>query len=215
MICVSIAEPNVERCLAALEGIGLAEVRMERMVLAREDIRRIFASSAQLIATCRPGPLPDDRRGRLLADAIEAGASYVDVEIESEETLKRHIIEAARRQGCRVILSFHDYEKTPGLRRLNAIISRCFTEGADVAKIACTVHSGRDNARLLGLLDRDRRGKKLIVVGMGEKGKITRIVAPFLGSPFSYASPSEGKETSEGQMTRKRLEAIMESIHHG
>ena len=51
--------------------------------------------------------------------------------------------------------------------------------------------------------------KKIIVIGMGEKGKITRIVAPLLGSPFTYASLKEGKETAEGQISVDRLKELM------
>ena len=85
-------------------------------------------------------------------------------------------------------------------------------EGADIAKIACKVHSERDNIRLLGLLDREKSGGELVVVGMGEQGRITRIVAPFLGSPFTYASLAEGKETAVGQVSKNKLENIMRLI---
>jgi len=212
MICVSIAEHSVERCLEALDGLDLAEIRMEDMSLTSDYIKRIFSQPLKLIATCRPGHSPDKRRMQYLVGAIRAGASYVDVEIESDSVWKREIIKTARRQGCQVIISFHDHEKTPGLERLKAIISQCFAEGADIAKIACMVRSEQDNARLLGLLNRRKHDKKLLVIGMGEKGKITRIVAPFFGSPFSYASLSQGKETAEGQITKESLEAITRGV---
>jgi 3-dehydroquinate dehydratase-1 len=212
MICVSIAEHSVGCCLEALSGLDLAEIRMEDMSLAEGDIQRIFSQPLKLIATCRPGHSSDEIRMQYLVSAIRAGASYVDVEIESESAWKREIIQEAQRRRCQVIMSFHDYEKTPGLERLKAIISQCFAEGADIAKIACMVRSEHDNARLLGLLTRRQHRNKLLVIGMGEKGKITRIVAPFFGSPFSYASLSKGKETAEGQIAKESLEAMMRGI---
>lgn len=213
MICVSISECSAGRCLEALEGLDFAEIRMEGMNLAMEDIQQIFSQPVKLIATCRPGYLPDRTRKSFLLDAIQAGTSYVDIEIESESAYKMEIIEAARRKGCQVIISFHNYMRTPGLERLRAIISQCFAEGADVAKIACRVLSEGDSARLLGLYSRKQMEKKLLVVGMGEKGKITRIMAPFLGSPFSYAARTAGQETADGQIPKERLEAIMRAIH--
>jgi 3-dehydroquinate dehydratase-1 len=212
MICVSTAEQSVGSCLQALEGLDFAEIRMEGMKLIKNDIQRIFSQPVKLIATCRPGHTSDGIRMQYLKDAIQAGASLVDIEIESENAWKREVIHTARRQGCQVIISFHDYEKTPGLERLKATISQCFAEDADIAKIACMVRSEQDNARLLGLLDGRKHDKKLLVIGMGEKGKITRIVAPFFGSPFSYASLSHGKETAEGQITKENLEAMMRGI---
>ena len=44
---------------------------------------------------------------------------------------------------------------------------------------------------------------------MGNKGRITRIAAPLLGSPFTFASLSKGKETAEGQIEKDILEQMM------
>lgn len=214
MICVSIAEDSVDRCLKALNGLDMAEIRMEGMSLSGKDIHEMFSQPVKLVATCRPGRMPDEKRMTYLMDAIHAGASYVDVEIESDAAWKREIVKAAQRRGCQVIMSFHDFEKTPGLESLKKIVSQCFGEGADIAKIACMVRSEQDNARLLGLLGMKRNKNKLLVVGMGEKGKITRIIAPFFGSPFSYASLSRGKETAEGQISKENLETVIRGIRN-
>ena len=45
--------------------------------------------------------------------AIEAGARYVDVEVQADEAYRRDIIEKARIHGCKVIISFHDFQATP------------------------------------------------------------------------------------------------------
>jgi len=212
MICVSIAERSAEACLKALSGLDFAEIRMEGMNLTVEDIRTIFSQPLTLMATCRPGIMEDGQRRDLLINAIEAGARYVDIEAGSDSRYRQPIINTARAYGCRVIMSFHDYSKTPPLKTLKQIISLCFAEGADIAKIACKVHSERDNIRLLGLLDREKSEGELVVVGMGEQGRITRIVAPLLGSPFTYASLAEGKETAVGQVSKNKLENIMRLI---
>ena len=44
---------------------------------------------------------------------------------------------------------------------------------------------------------------------MGNKGRITRVAAPLLGSPFTFASLSKGKETAEGQIEKDTLEQMM------
>jgi len=211
MICVSIAERSAEACLKALSGLEIAEIRMEGMNVTVEDIRTILSQPLTLMATCRPGIMEDGQRRDLLINAIEAGARYVDIEAGSDSRYRQAIVDRARACGCQVIMSFHDYNKTPPLKTLKQIISLCFAEGADIAKIACKVHSERDNIRLLGLLDREKSGE-LVVIGMGEQGRITRIVAPLLGSPFTYASLAEGKETGSGQVSKGKLENIMRLI---
>jgi 3-dehydroquinate dehydratase type I len=74
------------------------------------------------------------------------------------------------------------------------------------------VVSLKDNARLLGLLNDTR---PVVVVGMGHKGRITRIAALLLGSPFTYASLAAGKETAEGQIDWKSLKEIYKRIKDG
>ncbi|MCX5815721.1 MAG: type I 3-dehydroquinate dehydratase [Proteobacteria bacterium] len=214
MICVSMDEQCNIIYNISLNKIDLAEIRMDRMVLNSEDIAKIFSQPVTLIATCRAGALDDTKRKEYLIAAIEAGAQYVDIEVESVIAYKREIMKRAGSKGCKVIISFHDFEKTPEDKILRQTAALCFSEGADIAKIACKVHSVTDSARLLGLLGQEDFKDRLVVVGMGEKGKITRVVAPFLGSPFTYVSFEEGKQTAEGQIEKARLEEIMRLLKH-
>ena len=43
MICVSLAEPTPERCLAALKGVSFAEIRLDRMRTDEDGVVRIFS----------------------------------------------------------------------------------------------------------------------------------------------------------------------------
>ena len=72
----------------------------------------------------------------------------------------------------------------------------------DIVKIACKVNSNRDNARLMSLLDNDM---KMIVLGMGEKGKITRLFSILLGGFCSFAAVDSKRRTAEGQFTVDEL----------
>jgi 3-dehydroquinate dehydratase-1 len=209
MICVSLAEESAAECLEALKGIDCAEIRIDKMRLTLADIPALFSLSKTLIATCRPGLYLDKYRKDFLLKAIESGAAFVDIELESEITYREEITAKARSCGCGVIVSFHDHAKTPARHELEGIVDACFRAGADIAKIACMVHSSRDNARLLGLLD---DSKKIVVIGMGDKGRITRIAASLLGSPFTFASLSKGKETAPGQIDKEKLEALLRNI---
>lgn len=206
MICVSLAEPTAAACLRALEGVELAEIRLDKMRIGPAGVRQIFSRHRRLIATCRPGGLPEEKRRRLLLTAVDAGAAFVDIEIEAEAHFRERLARAAHARNCRVIVSYHDFQKTPARAELEDIVSRAFASGADIAKIACRVRERRDNARLLALLD---LGPPLIIVGMGKRGRLTRIAAPFLGSLFTYATLGEGRETAEGQMDAASLERIL------
>lgn len=212
MICVSVAEKGMEACINALKGIEFAEVRLDKAMVSEHEIGKVFSVPVKLIATCRPGKMSEEERGKSLQKAIEAGASFVDLELDMREEQMTVIAQKAREKGCKVIVSFHDHEKTPSREELERIVNACFKKGADIAKVACKVNSVQDNANLFGLLGMQR---KIVVVGIGAKGRITRVVAPFLGSQFTYAAHSKGKETAEGQMEKAELEkaiAVIKSV---
>lgn len=209
MICVSIANKIFEDCRYALKDLDFAELRLDTMDFSEYAVKKIFSMPLKLIATCRSGTKNDKQRQGLLLAAIDAGAAYVDVELEADENYRSKLIETAKQKHCKVIISYHNFEKTPNKVELKHIMQDCFDAGADIAKIACQVNCDQDNARLLSLLDSD---EKLVVIGMGEKGKITRIVAPLLGSEFTFAALSKGQETASGQITKQELEEIYKRL---
>jgi len=209
MICVSVAERTYDDCLAALKGLEFAEIRLDAMEVELNEVKTLFSRSQKLIATCRPGKMQDGKRKAMLLAAIEAGAAYVDVEVEAEPEYRREIFAAARKKGCDIIVSFHDFEGTPSSSELRAMRQRCLDLQPDIVKIACTAHNERDSARLLGLLD---SSSKIVVVGMGKYGRTVRIAAPLLGSPFTYASTEKGKETADGQLSHAEMRRIYETL---
>ena len=215
MICVSLDDKYELNLLKLLNNIDFAEIRMDRMALSGEDIRTIFSQPKRLIATCRPGYLTKSIRMNYLIKAIDAGASYVDIEVESDSRYRKDIIEKARSKGCVVIISYHNRHETPSIDSLNSIVTLCFKEGAQIAKVACMVNSPADCARLIGLLGNTGYQGRLVVIGMGGKGRVTRILAPLLGSPFTYASYEAGKETASGQIEGKRLEEMIRLVGNG
>ncbi len=212
MICVSIAEQTLEDCLTAIKGLEMAEVRIDKTALSLVDITRLFGEPVKLVATCRPGRRTDEERLAALLAAVEAGAAYVDIEVDAAEPLRQAVLAAARKKGCKVIVSYHNFTETPLRHYLLQIIEDCFDRGADIAKVICRVQNSQDCVRILSLYE---SRKNLVALGMGPLGVITRIAAPFLGAPLTYASLGAGKETAEGQPDLQTLQAVMKFLQHG
>ncbi|HLP60067.1 MAG TPA: type I 3-dehydroquinate dehydratase [Candidatus Deferrimicrobium sp.] len=212
MICVSIAYLSFEQCQEVLKDIEMAEIRLDRLHFSLQQVREIFSMHRQLIATCRPGTLGDEERKELLLAAGEAGAAFLDIESDAEPGFKTVVSQSCRNKHCRIIMSYHNYERTPSRQVLEEIIESCFADGADIVKIACRALSHADAARILSLYDRDEIGhenKKIVALAMGDMGKITRLAAQLLGAPFTYAALSRGKETAPGQMSEQTLKKIL------
>ncbi len=210
MICVSIADVTTDEAKKIINENELNEVRMDRLRLDSNDIKSIFSSKNRTIATYRPVEgLDESRRKEALLMAIESGATYVDVEIESMDDFKSDIKKAAVKNKCTMIVSYHDFAKTPVMRELEQVLTWCFESGADIAKVACRVNTIEDNARLLSVYSFNRN---VISIGMGELGRITRIAATLLGAPFTYASIDRERRTAPGQIDSVSLKNIIRMI---
>ena len=116
-----------------------------------------------------------------LEAAIRRGARYVDIEIEAPDEHLEYIRTLAREYGCRLIVSFHDFEGTPSLDELKGIARLCRTKGADLVKIVTTARNISDAARTMRLYDLQADGAlfegaaaaerpQLVAFSMGEAG---------------------------------------------
>lgn len=215
MICVSVGNTSVQNCLRRLEGLDLAEIRLDTMDVDPASVRKIFSMPLQLIATCRPGRYTDTQRLELLASAIGAGAVYVDVETEANPRFREGIAVLASHHGTQLIVSYHNYRETPGQRFLQKMVKDAFQSGAHLVKVACMVNRPVENLLLLNLLGMKAHKGRLIVVGMGEEGRISRVASVFLGSPFTYAHHGDDAPYAPGQMSAACLKKIMELTGHG
>ncbi len=212
MICVSIADLSVSEAIKIIESNELSEVRLDRIKFGTGDVQKLFSTKNKTIATYRPGEnVTDDVRKKTLIEAINAGATYVDIEVENNDGFKNEIIEAARLKNCKTIVSYHDYTKTPVIRELEQIMRWCIESKGDIAKIACHVDSIEGCSRLLSLYS---YGNPIISIGMGQEGKITRIAATLLGAPFTYASIDDSKKTAPGQFDSEKLKTIIDMIRN-
>ena len=212
MICVSLSNIGFEECLALAKEEPFVEFRFDLLELAPEQVKEVVNASKRSIATYRPDDTSDpDRRLQTMIIAVTAGASYVDIELEAESYYRKDLIKAAKANGRDVIISYHNFNHTPGTARLREIVVACKKAGADVVKIACQVNTTDDNQSLMGLY---QEGDRMVVIGMGNMGLITRVAAPFMGAEFTFASPGAGRETAPGQIARRDLMNLIDQIKY-
>jgi 3-dehydroquinate dehydratase-1 len=211
MICVAISDTDFDKCLSVLRKTDMAEIRLDLTQFSDDQIRHLFSLQKKLIATYRPLEGKEEERMEQLKTAIEAGADYVDIEFESADEYRNEIIAFAHKHNCDVIISYHNYDCTPGLDHLRKIVAESFQKDADVIKIATMVRTNNDNASILSLYNIPGR---VVAFGMGNLGKITRIVAPFLGAEFTYAAMDEGAETAPGQIKYSIMKSAIQQIEN-
>lgn len=161
-------------------------------------LRKYKPRAAIFLATCRRreggGKFTGgvDRELYWLTQAREAGCKWCDLEVE---TLRRLPGQSVREYPLppRILLSVHDFERTPKLpRRLNSPNHGEF----DAWKIASEARDISDSVRLLRLA---RNSKNLVAVPMGEAGLPARILALREGSSLAYAPIAAA--TAPGQVS--------------
>ncbi len=132
----------------------------------------------------------------------------LDAEYEAEE--REDIAAIARRAGCKLMLSTHDFEKTPETGELDRVISEGERLAAQLIKIAVFARSTDDLARLLEYT-RARAAHPLATIAMSEAGLLSRIAAPFFGSLITYGFLDA--PNAPGQLSAKQLHELLLLFH--
>ena len=126
-----------------------------------------------------------------LIQAREAGCQWCDLEVETLHKLPGHSVREYP-VPPRVMLSVHDFERTPDLPR--GVNLPAHGE-VDAVKIAAEARTIQDSVRLLRLA---RKSKSFVAVPMGEVGLPARILALREGSALAYAPVAAA--TAPGQV---------------
>lgn len=142
------------------------------------DIRKNFA----LLATHREN---NENKGHRLAVFEEAlkFADAIDVEFECDE--KAVLIDMAKQRQKSSILSSHDFQKTPDIQELDTILEESLLIGANICKLAVYANSSEDMLQLMDFTQKNKN-HNLVSISMGDFGLISRVLALFYGSLFTY-----------------------------
>jgi 3-dehydroquinate dehydratase type I len=210
MLAVAFGPSTMAEALDGLPRISeLADCVELRLDLFKRpfDLRALLRERGNLIAvvTLRPpdqggqSELDAAERLKVLVQAAELGAEYVDLEWDAASPVAQAAVRAA---GAQVIVSRHDFSAMPP-----GLADEWWPElaglGADVVKVVGTAADVRDCLQVFRALRRaERASRATIAIGMGEAGLPTRVLA--LRSPqclLTYAALEADVGTAPGQLT--------------
>jgi 3-dehydroquinate dehydratase/shikimate dehydrogenase len=168
-ICVAIqAESAAEmtaRAEAALADSRFLELRFDSLAQPADAlpmVQRFLAAhkDAIAIATCRRKPFGGHFAQSLaeefavLQAAAECGCQIVDLEVESAEEAKPAALakfrESLRAAGAALLISFHDFTRTPALEKA---AERIAAFAPDYVKVVSTAQALADNLAMLKLIE--------------------------------------------------------------
>lgn len=221
-ICVSIGCSSLKKTLAFARKVELhadvIEIRLDTMHDGAvkpciDEIKR------PLLFTNRPvwegGQFSGEESERLrrLKEATKAGAAYIDIELNTEESLRQELIKVAGKKKTKVIISWHDFSGTPSTQALAQIFQRQYRSGAHIGKIVTMARNFNDVLRVLNLqVEAHEMDFPLAAFCMGGPGMISRIATLELGGFMTYAAPDGAGGTAPGQLQVSALRSIMKSI---
>lgn len=156
----------------------------------------------------------DDEYFKILRRLADAGADALDVEYFHSPIRRRAFIEKALRSGTPVIVSVHDFEKTPESGEMEALLDELYETGA-VPKLAVMPQCAADVLRLMTMTEKAARAHAapLITMSMGSLGILSRIAGGLTGSALTFGAA--GKTSAPGQLDADALADILRVLNEG
>lgn len=220
-VCVSVPPKTIDEAITLIQKADahkpdFIEVRLDYLTSSDFISEIPLCSNIPLIATNKStvqnGKFSgtETQRQKILIDAARNGFTYVDVDLGTPN--QTDLISKLHEAGAKVIISFHDFEQTPSLSKLDMVLDEEVALGADICKIITTARTVKDNLIVLDFVSQASKKVKLVCFAMGELGKHSRLASPVFGAFFTFASLDEKRKTAKGQLTIPEMHIAYETL---
>jgi len=196
-ICLVATEKTIKELLKNFEKLqeisDFIEIRLDYIKnISLTMLIKIFEikkSNTKVIITCRSKKHGGEFQGsieeqeKILQMANDIGFEYLDIDIKLIDKIK------IKNKKSKIICSYHNFNHTPTYEELSKIIDymREFVQ-TDICKTATMVNDKKDNEIIFKIIEDKKKIGNVIILGMGEKGKETRIKGLLIGNYLTFAS---------------------------
>ncbi len=227
-ICIPVTAGNFEELEQQILKIRMAAFEMLELrvdyftgdALEELQVLRERMPDVPILFTCRTkaeGGMKDislKEYARVNREAAKSAmADFVDLELNRGEKLLRELIPEIQSTGTKVLLSYHDFKKTPDRDFLLRLLTRMQELGADMTKAAVMPRSEEDVLTLLetGVEMKNRAADRpYIVLSMGQLGQISRLAGSLTGSAVTFATA--GAASAPGQLDAELVEKCRRKV---
>ena len=218
-IVISLNDATPPHLIQAARRLGLDVIELRIDQYASFDSQYVLQEAVKFrncstIATIRikaeggGWKLSEQERLSLFKKIIPE-VSAVDIEL-SAGTILPDVVRTAHAAGKIVILSYHDFDRTPALKELNGIMDKAKSLGADIVKVAALATQPEDIQTLAGFTIAHAK-KNIVTIAMGSEGALSRVFFPALGSLLTYAHI--GQPTAPGQLGYVELFELLRKFY--
>ena len=220
----AIAQAKV---IAANQDADLAEFRIDLLDFAADskqvislghELKKILGDKP-MIATIRT----HNEGGKLTISDADYGKTYqaylkqpfmdmLDVEMFRDQQVVKNTVKLAHDKKVLIVMSNHDFQKTPGEDEIVKRLLKQDELGADILKIAVMPQSKQDVFTLMNAtLKVSQQSKKaLLTMSMGKLGTISRIATANMGGSFSFGMI--GEASAPGQIDVTQLKQFLKTV---
>ncbi len=230
---VPITAKTKEQALAQAQVIAntadadLAEFRIDLLSFA-SDTKQVIALGHELkkilgtkpmIATIRT----KNEGGQLEISDVDYGKTYqaylknpfmdwLDVEMFRDQKVVSEIVQKAHQKKVLIVMSNHDFQKTPSQDEIEKRLLKQDQMGADILKIAVMPKSKQDVFTLMNatLKVSQQTTKPLLTMSMGQLGTISRVATANMGASYSFGMI--GQASAPGQIDVTKLKQILQTV---
>lgn len=230
---VPITAKTKEQALAQAQVIAntadadLAEFRIDLLSFAN-DTKQVIALGHELkkilgnkpmIATIRT----KNEGGQLEISDVDYGKTYqaylknpfmdwLDVEMFRDQKVVSEIVQKAHQKKVLIVMSNHDFQKTPSQDEIEKRLLKQDQMGADILKIAVMPKSKQDVFTLMNatLKVSQQTTKPLLTMSMGQLGTISRVATANMGGSYSFGMI--GQASAPGQIDVTKLKQILQTV---
>ena len=158
--------------------------------------------------------LSDEAYFALNREAARSGlVDVIDIELFNDEAQIRALVDDAHAAGVKVIMSNHDFHKTPAQEDIIYRLRRMQDLGADLPKIAVMPQSPQDVLTLLAAtltMKEKYATRPLITMSMGKSGGVSRVTGRLFGSAMTFGTV--GQASAPGQIAIAKLREGMDIL---
>jgi 3-dehydroquinate dehydratase-1 len=145
--------------------------------------------------------------------ACEAGCvDLIDYELSNAPEDLKHLREVSAAHGVAMVMSYHNFQRTPDAAFLVGRFDQAQRLGADVAKVAVMPQNPQDVLTLLGATYTASQNTRipLVSMSMGGIGSISRVMGWMYGSAATFAV-GQGS-SAPGQIAVEELRTMLATV---
>jgi len=215
-ICVPLMGTTKEKLLeelGALQGYDIIEWRADYFkedIVEMSSVLKDALGETPLLLTFRT--VSEGGRGWILKEHfldLVARATYDIIDIELTFSEVKTAIKLAHDAQRFVLLSNHEFERTPPVHIIKGRLLHMEALGADICKIAVMPKSADDVLALLQATVEVKKllGIPLVTIAMGELGLISRVSGGIFGTDMTFAQGAFA--SAPGQIPALELKNLM------